>query len=135
MVAVYVVERSRSALGFSVTVCEGSSYETVAPTVEPSAARSVTEVELSEEPSIDFENVAVTVVLSPTPPAPAAGVVAVTVGGAGGAVAVLNVQVTAVPSEVVSSLVLIEPASVAVYDVFSASVADGVKTARFALET
>ena len=54
-------------------------------------------VVVNELATIAFENVAVTVVVRGTPVAPAAGVRAVIVGGGGGAPAVVNDQLLAVP--------------------------------------
>lgn len=78
--------------------------------------------------SIARENVAATVVVAATPVAPAAGLVLVMVGGAGGLAQVVNDQVTGLesgtPSEAVTAV-----ESCAVYVVDRATDADGVSVA------
>jgi hypothetical protein len=82
--AVYVVELASAAVGVSVAVAVGPSYETVAGTVVPPGVFNVKLEVVTVEESSARENVAFTVVAAPTLVAPSAGLVVTTAGGVPG---------------------------------------------------
>ena len=134
IVTVYVVPSANGDDGVRVAVRVVSLYETTPATGPPELLTVIVE-DVRVVASIDREKVACTGAPRATDAACEAGDVAVTVGGAGGVAAVVNVHDTGEPSETVPSLDRIDEASVAVYVFASPSGADGVNTTRLVAPT
>ena len=127
-VAVYVVDAANAADGVNVAVFEPALYAEVPATgVDPAASEKPTDADCTGS-----EKLAVGAVVAATFVAPAAGDVAVTVGGVvstGGAAAVVNDQEKG--AAIWLPAVSRTPEIVAVKVVDAASAADGVNVAVF----